>query len=78
MFYGQEPTVEEAIVIALCDAIGALPKNFDKAQLKQHKARIQSIAKGEGIVSDAVGSVIDDMQAVIIAAVMVPVVTASL
>lgn len=72
MFQNQEPTPGEAAIIALSDAVGALSKNFDKGLLKEHKDRIKAIAKGEGVVSDAVKSVISDMTAIIVAAVIVP------
>ena len=64
-------------IIALADQTGLLRRNFDKAALKAHKARIKDIGKGGMEPTGATIAAIEAVQAALIAATTVAAVGAT-
>lgn len=63
------------VIIALASHAGLLGYNFDKADLKAHKARIKDLASGKTLASKATAEVIQSIQmALIVTTVIVPIV----
>ena len=66
-----------AILIAIASHATLLPQNFPPVELKQHKQRIKSLAKGEGLAAAATGEAIAAVQAAMMAATMIPIMVAA-
>jgi len=65
MFQRREPTAQEAVLIALANGIDVLKPNFDNALLREHRDRIDGIAKGEGLAGQAVKDAVAEMDLVL-------------
>lgn len=64
-------------LIALSKHAGLLPYNFDKADLRTHKSRIEQIAKGDMIAGEATEAAINAVKMMIILAATMPAITAA-
>lgn len=62
------------VLISLLQGSGLLKKHFEKAFLKQHKDRIERIAKGD-VVGEATKEVIEACQMVIVMTAILPAIT---
>lgn len=72
MFRGEEPTPEEAVLIALAHNLSILHHNFDRDLLKEHKARVNEIVKGETLAHTATKAARDAIQAAIMVTAILP------
>lgn len=70
MFHGHEPSDHDRVLIALINHAGLLKRNFDKDQLKEHKARIKSLSDSSGAAADATKSAIEATEAALMAALV--------
>jgi Golgi phosphoprotein 3 len=70
----QDPDSATVVLISLAQGGSLLSNVFDKRQLKLHKKRIQTIAKGD-LIGQATKEVMDGVQAAIMAACVVTTVT---
>lgn len=60
-----------SIVVALAHSCSILPRIFDKKKLKERKARVEAIARGE-MVGDATRKAVEAAEAALMVAVIVP------
>lgn len=75
--FGRGPVdPRDAVLITLAKAGCALNRNFDPKTLKAHKGRINEICKGENLATTATKQAIEAVHAAMIAATVVPAVTA--
>ncbi|MEM9838759.1 MAG: GPP34 family phosphoprotein [Pseudomonadota bacterium] len=63
---------EDAVLITLAQAGGALRRNFDKAELKERKARIKEITSGDNVAAGATKAAIEALQAAILVTTIIP------
>lgn len=79
LLFEKDPVLDERTLVlaSLAHSANLLKYNFDRDLLKAHKGRIESIAKGE-MVGQATSQAIKNVQAAIMAATMVPVITAAI
>ncbi|HPF35337.1 GPP34 family phosphoprotein [bacterium] len=60
-----------AVTIALADACSILPRLFDKNDLKDHRPRLEAIARGD-LVSDAAREAITAAEAAVMMLILIP------
>lgn len=72
MFGTGDVTPEDSVLVALAKNMDLLKRNFDKDLLRQHKDRIDAIAKGDKLASTATKAAIDAVQAAIFVTVILP------
>lgn len=68
MFGEKVPTDADRVIVALAEKTGLLKRNFDKAPLRAHKARIKEIVEGGIAPASATIKAINSMIAALIAA----------
>ena len=71
------PDGRTAVLIALARHASLLKPNFASAELEQHKVRINALANGNVLASDATKETIKAVQAAIIVATVVPAIVTS-
>ncbi|MFY9255006.1 MAG: GPP34 family phosphoprotein [Fuerstiella sp.] len=71
------PDGQTAVLIALARHASLLKPNFPAVELQQHKERINSLANGDVLASDATKETIKAVQAAILVATVVPAIVAS-
>ena len=77
MFDGKAPVARDSVIIALAEKTQLLGKNFDKSEIRAHKARIKEIAKGDMLAAKATVAAIEAALAAVIAATTVTTVAAT-
>ena len=77
MFGGKAAEARDCVIIALAEKTQLLGKNFDKSEIRAHKARIKEIAKGDMLAAKATVAAIDAALAAVIAATTVTTVAAT-
>lgn len=76
IMFGDGPVApRDGVLITLAKQTDLLRRNFDKALLKTHKQRIDDIAGGKMLATTATVETIKAVQAAIMVAVIIPVVT---
>lgn len=73
----QLPDDRTAVLIALASQTGILSQNFAPVELKQHRERIEKLAKGEILAADATAAAIEAVQAAITVAIIASTVAAT-
>lgn len=77
MFGGKAAEARDCVIIALAEKTQLLGKNFDKSEIRAHKARIKEIAKGDMLAAKATVAAIEAALAAVIAATTVTTVAAT-
>ena len=77
LFEDKAPEARDCVIIALAERTGLLPKNFDKAMLKTHKARVKSIAAGEAGLTKPTLDAITAIQVVLVMTAVMPAIVAT-
>lgn len=72
MFGSGEVAPEDAVLIALAEKTSLLRINFDKDMLREHKGRIETIAKGDNLATTATRATIDAVNTAVMVAVVLP------
>ncbi len=72
MFGNGDAGPEDSVLVALAKNMDLLKRNFDKDQLRQHKTRIEAIAKGDQLAATATKAAIDAVHAAIFVTVILP------
>lgn len=67
-----EPDERTAVLIAFASQTNLLAPNFVPMELKQHKSRIDDLAKGKILAAEATGKAIAAVQTAVMVATMVP------
>lgn len=70
-----KPDPQTAVLIALASQGGLLRANFAPDELHQHKVRIEMLAKGDILATGATQAAIQAVQAAILIATIIPVIT---
>ena len=73
---GREVDPRTTLLVSLADKAGVLKNAFDKKRLRDKKARIKEIGKGE-VTAAAAGQAIEAVQAALVVAVMIPAMAAT-
>lgn len=71
----KKPDSRTAVLIALASHGGLLRANFAPEELRQHKSRIESLAKGDILATAATQAAIEAIQSAILVATIIPVIT---
>lgn len=72
MFAEATPTPEDCVLIALMQSTSLLDRNFEKQQLKDHKARIKALAKAETELTSGAQKAIEAVRTAVIVAAVLP------